>query len=834
MKRIIQLMIACIFALSAGASTPGVSRQLAAMRSAAYSHITYDLYFDLRNHATTNGVVDISFTHPAATDAIIDFRADREQILGVKVNGKTISNYRAEQEHIIIPGEQLPGPSDRIAIQFIAGEKPLNRNTDFLYTLLVPDRARTLFPCFDQPDLKATYRLTLDVPRGWVALSNTSVIARNDTADFSRISFADTEPLSTYLFSFVAGKFSREERTHQGRTIAAYYRETDPQRIAQLDTIFAQVFHALQWQEEHTGVKYPFAKYDFVILPGFQFGGMEHTGATLYNDRSMFLGPHPTPSEELKRAQLIAHETSHMWFGDLVTMRWFDDVWTKEVFANYYAAVITEPTFPDLNHTLSRICSFYVPALNQDFTLGATAIQQPLDNLQDAGLIYNNIIYNKAPVVMFKIVDLMGKEAFSRGIRNYVGRFAYGNATWDDLIACLNAETDVDLEQFSNVWIKSKGMPEIAVAPCADGFDVTQTDPYGRGLLWPQRFSVMAVGEDGAGATVEVDLQSATTHCPLPFRPKALVVNADGRGYGLFLPDDASLAYLCDNLGELSDEVTRLASVITIYENYLRGRIAPAEAAATLLAALGRESNPLIASQMIGNLEFVCTHTDAAESRDIELRLSDMADTLAQPSARLQLQRKLCAMMREDETIEKIYEIWSTNSSELWSESDYTTAAYELAIRRPQLSDSILRAQRLRITNPDRLRQFDFVSRACTADTASLDSLFDELHNPANRRVEPYAEALLRYLNHPLRDVRSARYVIPALEMLPEIQRTGDIFFPAKWAQALLSGHRSTEARAALNRYLTEHPECPTLLRNKILEAAFPLLWAPVVTPRRR
>ena len=177
---------------------------------------------------------------------------------------------------------------------------------------------------------------------------------------------------------------------------------------------------SLNWLEEYTNVPYPFAKYDFIILPGFQYGGMEHTGATLYNDTQMFLSENPTPDEELRRTQLIAHETAHMWFGDLVTMNWFDDVWTKEVFANYFAALITEPLFPQVNHQLNWMKTYTAASLSEDRTPGTTAIRQPLDNLQNAGLIYGQIIYNKAPVMMVKLVESMGKEAFREGIQEYL------------------------------------------------------------------------------------------------------------------------------------------------------------------------------------------------------------------------------------------------------------------------------------------------------------------------------------------------------------------------------------------------------------------------------
>lgn len=815
------------YTLSDSELAPGVSKELATMRKANYSNVIYDLHFNISNdrNAAVTGNVCISFKHTKGMPAVIDFRADNNQILSVAVNGKNTSAYTVSNEHIIISNKTLKSSFDRISIDFIAGTKPLNRNDEFTYTLLVPDRARTLFPCFDQPDMKATYQLSLDIPKDWIALSNTTIDSESTNGDTRHVKFAPTEPLSTYLFSFVAGKFTRDTRSCNSRTISAYYRENDPDKIAQLDTIFSQVFDALDWQEQFTGIKYPFAKYDFVILPGFQFGGMEHTGATLYNDRLMFLGNHPTPSEELSRAQLIAHETSHMWFGDLVTMAWFDDVWTKEVFANYFAAAITEPTFPNINHTLARLSSFYVPSLAEDRTSGTTAIQQPLNNLQDAGLIYGKIIYNKAPVVMYKIVELMGADAFRRGIQDYLKKYSYSNATWDDLIECLDAQTSADIKAFSDVWISQKGMPTIKINPTGKGFDIEQIDPYGRGLVWQQSFTVNAIGTD-KNELINIDLSTAKQHINTDFDVIAVMPNYDGRGYGYFAPDDHTLIYMLNNLANIDNDVARMTATLTLYENYLNHRFADeSQVINAFLDCLGTESNALIATEMINDISFMCSHVDGELRQITEQRMCELSETMPLESARLQMQRQLCYIMTIPAIVNKYQQMWSSNSNSLWSESDYTTVAYELAVRQPLIADSILATQRSRITNQDRLKQFDFISRACTADTARLDALFAELALPQNRLIEPYAQSLLYYLNHPTRDEYSARYIEPGLELLSEIQHTGDIFFPTKWTQMLLGNHRSDEARAALNRFLDANPNYPQLLRNKIVQSAYPLLW---------
>ena len=427
----------------------GISTELAQLRKQEIKDLKYSLSFSIpeQKQEAVEGEARISFLLQSPQEIILDFRESADKIKEVSINGKA-TEYVFRNEHLILPKASTIEGKNEVHIRFIAGDQSLNRNEEFLYTLLVPDRARTVFPCFEQPNLKAEFTLQLEVPAEWEAVSNTSIASEESLNGRKLITFRPTEPLSTYLFSFVAGKLKKVEYADGERILTAYHRETDAKKVAQLDIIFQQVSASLHWLEDYTDIPYPFAKYSFIILPGFQYGGMEHTGATLYNDTRMFLSEHPTLDEELARAKLIAHETAHMWFGDYVTMDWFNDVWTKEVFANYFAACITEPLFPNVNHSLNWMKTYTSASLAEDRTPGSNSIRQPLDNLRNAGLIYGNIIYNKAPVMMQKLVEIMGEEAYQEGIREYLKTYAYGNATWDDLIAILDAKSEEDLASF--------------------------------------------------------------------------------------------------------------------------------------------------------------------------------------------------------------------------------------------------------------------------------------------------------------------------------------------------------------------------------------------------
>ena len=799
----------------------GISLELAQLRKQEIKDLKYGLSFSIpeQKQEAVEGEARIRFSIQKPQEIILDFRESADKIKEVSVNGQP-TDYTFLHEHIILPKSASQNGENEVHICFTAGNQSLNRNDEFLYTLLVPDRARTVFPCFEQPNLKAEFTLRLEVPAGWEAVSNTSIDSESITNGRKTIVFQPTEPLSTYLFSFVAGKLKKVEYADGERILTAYHRETDPKKVAQLDIIFQQVASSLHWLEDYTAIPYPFAKYSFIILPGFQYGGMEHTGATLYNDTRMFLSEHPTPDEELARTELIAHETAHMWFGDLVTMDWFDDVWTKEVFANYFAARITEPLFPDVNHSLNWIKTYTAASLSEDRTLGSNSIRQPLDNLKNAGLIYGNIIYNKAPIMMQKLVEIMGEKAFQEGIREYLKTYAYDNATWDDLIAILDAKTEEDLATFSHVWVNQKGMPYIAFLQVIGHLKIIQKDPFKRGLVWPQSFNATLIG-DNKETQIEINLKDSLWVDELPIGTKVVLPNTDGRGYGLFIPASTSLAWLLKHWQEIADDTARQSMLMLLYENYQTLRLlSDKDWIEILLNGLATERNALIASTICNYLSEPLQKLD---NEELEKQIWQWTETHPLTSCRLQLMRCLISNARTAKSIDKLYRIWEEQSHPMLNERDYMTMAYELALHLPKKFEYIRDKQRNRITNPDRLRQFDFIVQAVTPDTLQMDAFFQSLLKAENRRIEPWVASALAYLNHPLREKYAVKYIRPGLDILQEVQCTGDIFFPKNWVSALLRNHKSKEAYQEVQAFFEANPGYSPLLTNKILQAAWPL-----------
>jgi aminopeptidase N len=852
------LLLVLLVAMTLGAAPqptrepdPGVAEALAAARAQRIRDVRYALALEIpgSRQQPVTGTETITFTlADAGSPVVLDFAPDKAGLLeSVRAAGREIQ-ARQVNGHIVIPASAIEKGENRIELRFRSGDTPLNRSEDFLYTIFVPARAHESFPCFDQPDLKARWTLSLDVPDGWQTLANGAETSHASSGGRTRVSFAETKPLSTYQFAFAAGKFFIETAERNGRTFRMFHRETDAAKVARnKDAIFDLHAAALAWLERYTGIPYPFGKFDFLLVPSFQFGGMEHPGAIFYNASSLFLDPSATQNELLGRASVISHETTHMWFGDLVTMRWFNDVWMKEVFANYMAAKIVNPSFPNINHELRFLLSYYPSAYEVDRTAGSNAIRQPLANLADAGTLYGAIIYQKAPIVMRQLETLVGADAFQDGLREYLQRYAFSNASWTDLIEMLDSRTPEDLAARSHAWVDEPGRPSIATElQVADGRNrhlaFSQRDPVtARGLAWTERMQI-AIGREGKVTLLPIELHGATAEVPsasgMP-APDFILPNGGGIAYGDFHLDQSSRQWLLSHLPEVPDELTRGAAWVTLWDAMLDGDAAPANIVSLALDALPRERDEQNVQRILGyatEAYWKFLTPDARQRVALSLERAFRTGLDAAPSASLKGAwfNALRDVAATPETVAWLRSVWSQQIQVpglVLSETDYIRLAEDLALRQPSEAERILDDEAARIKNPDRKAQFAFVRPAISADASARDAWFASLAAPANRRREAWVLEGLRYLHHPLRAASAEKYIAPGLEMLQEIQRTGDIFFPKRWMDVTLGGHQSPAAAATVRRFLEHAPAAyPDRLRRIILSSADDLFRAAAIT----
>ena len=753
---------------------PGVSLALAEHRAATVSNINYDLHFDIPDAVSEpiSAAAKIGFDLSDTSRALqLDFRESADKIHSVTVNGEA-SGFEFRDEHIVIPAHEVIAGRNTVDIAFEAGSSSLNRNPDYLYTLFVPDRARTAFPLFDQPDLKATFDLSLGLPAEWTAMANAPVETSTRSGPGTIVRFEASDLISSYLFSFVAGRFETVTRIVDGREMTMLHRETDADKVARnIDEVFNLHAASLDWLEEYTGVAYPFRKFGFALIPAFQYGGMEHVGAIQYRASSLFLDEAPSETRLLGRAGLIAHETAHMWFGNLVTMEWFNDVWTKEVFANFMAAKIVNPGFPDVNHDLNFLVRHFPSAYSVDRTEGANPIRQDLPNLNEAGQMYGAIIYNKAPIMMRKLEKMMGEGLFREGMQEYLSSYAFDNATWPALIQILDAKTDEDLASWSQDWVNTPGRTAVEA-----------------------QWDTSAEGEGG------------------PLR------------YGLVPARFNEL-----NGWRFLGETERAALLINLYEQLLAGTGPRPGLYLDQLAGIAmREENQLVLNQVLSQSRRIYWRLRPEElrHRDAQVLERVLWETMLEQeeaSRRKVYFEAYADIALTAEAVKRLRDIWSgelTIENLPLAENDLIDLAQEIAVRLPEQADAIIAAQIERSENPDNVRKLAFIAPSLSADQAVRDAFFESLADASNRETESWVLDALDNLHHPLRTADSEAYLLPSLELLTEIQVTGDIFFPKRWLDATLRNYRTSTAVATVRTFLEERPDYNRQLRMKILQSA--------------
>ncbi|HWW75821.1 MAG TPA: M1 family aminopeptidase, partial [Pyrinomonadaceae bacterium] len=629
---------------------PGVPRELARWRAEHYRDVRYALDIMLRPGAEMlEGRLKVTVTLDAAAgDLVLDWRmidknADAaSRVSEIAANGQRVEDARFADEHLVIPRTHMKEGVNVVEMRFsspvsTAGSavtRYLDREdgSEYVYTLFVPSDASTAFPCFDQPDLKARFTLKMTAPEKWQVVSNTegATLAEFDEtpgglpqsppAGMLWHHFPETEPISTYQFAFAAGPFEvldarRKVLMHRypldpktGRPshvhgpdiptpvndtprMRLFVRKSKTERaLKELDEVARINHEGVKFFEEYFGHKFPFPKYDLVLIPEFAYGGMEHAGATFLREDGVLFPSDPTAADIAARAETMLHEAAHQWFGDLVTMRWFDDLWLKEGFATFMAYKAIEKLMPEFEawkvfHLRTKPLAYLT-----DVTKGTTPIWQEIPNLSAAKSAYGNIVYRKAPSMLRQAEFYLGPREFQQAVQLFVKEHAYANATWEDLVGALERTSARKLDAWAAAWVKRRGMPDVRVRWSANArgrinrFELEERDALGEGGSWPMRLRVALVPPAEAGATPEfltVTLNGAgVTRVPEAIgkrRPAYVFANADDYGYGRFLLDDASRAYVVGHFGRIRNEFQRALLWGSLWESVREAEMAPAD-----------------------------------------------------------------------------------------------------------------------------------------------------------------------------------------------------------------------------------------------------------------
>jgi len=812
----------------------GVSKDLANFRKHQIKDVFYNLLFSipLEKSEPIPSNLDLNLTLTDLSEPLyLDFNERTENIKSIQANGIQLPIVH-KNEHISIAPENLKIGINTVTISFIAGDSSLNRNDDFLYTLLVPDRASTLFPCLDQPDLKANYSLTISAPKEWKVISASPIDKQTSENDNVKYEFVPSDKMSTYLFSFVAGKFNSATQNLKTFQSNFLYRENNLEKISEsIDVIFKQHEQAIRFLEKYTLCPFPFQKLDFAAIPSHQYGGMEHLGAIQYQESDLFLDSSATSSEKLDRAKLIAHETAHMWFGNWVTMKWFDDVWMKEVFANFMADKMVNPLFPEINHDLEFLISHYPSAYSEDRTAGTNPIQQNLENLKNAGSLYGNIIYDKAPIMMRQLETSMGEKPFRKGIQKYIRKYANNNANWNDLITILDHQTPLDLTSWSAVWVKQSGRPilteniEFDTENRIKTFVINQKAEDGSENIWPQFFEIGLVYPDST-KVVKVYMKNKSTYIKnvigLP-KPTTIIYNYNGYGYGVFPIYKNGLA----SYPSIKNEVARASSYGNLYENTLTAKVPSIYAINAFIEGIRAEQNELIVNLLSGQINSLfwkyLTPKQQQENRE---KITEVLYARLQENLPQNIKKTLFGLFSSlayiDIDRERLYQIWSKEiqiDNLKLNEDDYTSIATDLIIFKHSKVNEINAKTMESISNPDRKKRFQYLQASLSDDENVRNAYMESLKDEKNRENESWVLSAFRNIFHPLRQESAEKYLKSTLNLIEEIQRTGDIFFPKAWISGSIGRYSSENAFQMVERFLKENPNFSPILKNKLMQA---------------
>ena len=826
----------------------GVSHQLAEHRARTISDVRYALTLNVASLDSAVGSVVVDFRRSGDGDVILDFRGRR--LVSASANDRPLPPSEFNGSHIHVPATMLRPGLNSLALSFVSDIAPSGASVirfhdqsdsaDYLYTLLVPADANQLFPCFDQPDLKARVALRLYTRPDWTAVANGAETTTFTDAGVTLHAFNETRPISTYLIAFAAGPWATASASDSGetgpRTITAYVRRSRA-READIDTLLRANLRALRWMEGYFGRPYPFEKFAFVLAPAFPFGGMEHPGATFYNEDRFIFRERPTLPQRLGRMSAILHEVAHQWFGDLVTMRWFDDLWLKEGFATYMAAKAQA----DLDSASGAWKTFFLAnkpaAYGIDQTAGTTPLWQSLGNLDQAKSAYGAIVYNKAPSVLKQLNYLVGERAFQSGVRTFLAAHAYGNATWQDLLGAIAGAAGRPLVNFGAQFVLRPGMPEVEQRLLVRGGRIARLDLAQHPVQslsgpgpWPMRTQVLLAWDDRPAELLPVELAGRMTEVTaargLP-APAFVFANAGDYGYMLTRLDPGSVRALEHGaLGRVDDAFLRAMLWGALWDEVRAARMDPALFVRLALAELPHERDEQIVPRVLGRLRramgaYLAGNRRAALQDEVERFLWECASDPSRPyGIRKAYLDAFIDLAGTNDGIARLEALLGADSAAGEPLRDPTRwdIVQRLLVEGAPDADARFEAQRARDVTPDGRR------RAFTAGaarrSADVKRAYFTRYFADSTLNEDWASGSLGAFNALDHQDLTLPWLRPALDSLRFIQSHRRIFFLGGWLGAFLGGQSSPAALATVRRFLAEHPDLPPDLARKVLENA--------------
>jgi aminopeptidase N len=661
-------------------AVPNLTRDDAAARARLLAVDSYDVRFDLTDGAgrpgehTFGSTTTVRFTcrEPGA-DTFVDLVAER--VRSATLNGEPLDVETYTEEG----GLPLPGLAAENTLvveadcRYSNSGEGLHRFADpedgqvYLYTHFEPAEAKRVFTCFDQPDLKAAYTVHVTAPFDWQVVSNTGDRTVEAGPGGSQlVHFAPTQRLSTYLLALVAGPYAKVTDSHEGIPLGLYCRASlaqhlDPEELFRVTKQGFDFFHRV------FDYPYPFDKYDQLFVPEFNAGAMENAGAVTFLEDYVFRSK-ATRARYERRAETVLHELAHMWFGDLVTMRWWDDLWLNESFATYISTLCQAEATEYTTAWTTFANTEKAWAYAQDQLPTTHPIAADMVDVAAVEVNFDGITYAKGASVLKQLVAYVGRDEFLAGIRRYFRAHAFGNTTLADLLDPLSEATGRDLTEWSRQWLETSQVNTLR--PVLDVSDdgrysrvaIEQTAVPEHPVLRRHRLAVGLYDRGPGGLArrtrVELDVEGELTEVPeLAGHPVAdlVLVNDDDLTYAKLRLDERSLATLQEAIGTIPDPLPRALCWSAAWDMTRDAELPARDWVALVLAGVDAETEISVVQSLLARVQSALANY--ADPRWAETGWRALADKAlaaletAEPGSDVQLQwsRTFAAAARTDE-----------------------------------------------------------------------------------------------------------------------------------------------------------------------------------------
>ena len=574
-----------------------LTRKDAQARAELISSVRYDIAVDITGADEFTTVSTVHFDSKAGTTHFDLVAAGFEATLDGEETGRELSLDDGAHTLVVTSHDAY----NRTGEGLHKFTDPVD-GKDYLYTQFEPAMAMKVFAGFDQPDLKATYKVSVKAPERYTVIFNEAATRTDNGDGTSTWTTVIDYPLSTYLIAICAGEFERISDTYDagdGRTIelGLYARAS---LIPHMDSerLFRQTKDGFDFYHANFGRTYPFGdKYDQVFCPEYNMGAMEHVGCVTYRDEYVFTSE-PTPYRLERRNDTILHEMAHMWFGDLVTMQWWDDLWLNESFATWSAATAQTAIgeYADAWTTFASVEKAW--AYQQDQLPSTHPIAADAPDIETAEQNFDGITYAKGASVLKQLQAYVGYEEFFAGVRKHFDNHAYSNATFDDLLGALEEASGRDLSGWAEKWLRTTG-PSTLRPEIGERFAVLQEDPR------PHRVRVglykLIDGSVSRVKQIETDIDGERTEIPelAGIEHDLAIVNDDDLTYAKMRLTPEHQKFALEHIGEIEDSLARTLIWSSLWESVRDGELVAREFVKLVAAHAAAETHPSVQERLL-------------------------------------------------------------------------------------------------------------------------------------------------------------------------------------------------------------------------------------------